>query len=201
MRRTYAVLSLMLVGAALVAVALMVGCGDAPAGDLAATPTHYTVQYDISVDPGTGEMTARLNSQQTRNVEAGVVGSPIKGPLTCDMINYGAAWVPGSPVQVQAKFKLIHDIKLTSTSASCKLTNVKVSSEFPPTAGTSWLRIPSTDDGKRTVSPSPLLATVPSDEFDYTWEQNTSVNPTGPDGIPYIPLGFILVVQFDATAA
>jgi len=167
---------------------------------LAATPTHYTVQYDISVDPGTGEMSARLLSQQTRNVEAGVVGSPIKGPLTCKMINQASAWVPGSPVQVHAEFKLNHNIKYTSTSAVCKLTNVKVSSEFPPIVGTSWVRVPNTDGGNRTVSPSPLLATHDSDMFDYTWEQNTSVNPTGPDGIPYTPLGFLLVVQFDATA-
>jgi len=201
MLRTYAVPSLILVGVALAAVAMTVGCGVTPGDGLAATPTHYTVQYDISVDPGTGEMSARLVQQQTRNVEAGVVSSPIKGPLTCKMTNYGAAWVAGSPVQVNAKFSLNHDIKLTSTSASCKLTNIKVSSEFPPVVGTSWLRIPNTDDGKRTVSPSPLLAGPWSDEFEYKWQQNTAVNPTGPDGIPYIPLGFILLVEFDATAA
>lgn len=195
MRRNHAVPCLVLAGVAVAAVALTVGCGVTPGDGLAATPTHYTLQYDITVDPGTGEMTARLFPQQTRNVEAGIIGSPIVGPLTCKMTNYGAAWLGGSPAVVNAKFVLNHDIKRASDNKSMKLLNLYVTSEFPPELGGRWN---SSDPGDRDLAAScPLAALTDSQEFSYTWTQNLIKNPTV-DGLPKWPLGFVLTVEFDA---
>jgi len=173
------------------AVALsLAGCGDAPASGVGPQLDQYTVAFEMTVAPPTGDATARLVARQVRVVDDEGGSSPVTGKIAANVVS-GVWSTQAGLATMDSQFKLENvDVKVAGNPA--KLVNVQVASWVPDTNTANWVRV-SPVSGIHSLASQIPYASLSPDVFAYQW-QATPANANGA-----MPLTFNLYATFAAT--